>query len=191
LAFGRPPNLEEAKEAIRRIVRDGDLANGVIQRIRKLLQKTTVEKADLSINEVVQETAALTQNELDRNNVALRIELSRDLPPIKADRVQLQQVMVNLILNGVDAMSQISDRPRELIIRTQAQDDGKVLVSVRDCGSGFGDADPDKVFEAFYTTKKEGLGMGLAISRSIIADHEGRLWATKNEGAGATFQFAI
>jgi C4-dicarboxylate-specific signal transduction histidine kinase len=186
-----PPNLKEAESAIRRIVRDGNLANGVIQRIRQLLQKTGVAKADLSMNDIIQEAINLARYELDRKEVVVREELGLNLPTVKGDRVQLEQVLLNLILNGVDSMSHTSGRKRELIIRTQKEKDGKVLVSVRDSGTGFGGADPDRFFDAFYTTKEQGMGMGLAISRSIIADHEGRLWATENEGPGATFLFEI
>lgn len=186
-----PPNLGEAREALGRIVRDGNRANAVILRIRTLLKKTPLQKGRLDLNEVVREVVALTCTEIDRNRAAVRMELAHDLPPVLADRVQLQQVLLNLVLNGLEAMHGVQNRSREIVIETRSQPAGKAKVSVRDTGVGFGTSDPEKFFDVFYTTKKEGMGMGLSISRSIVESHEGRLGAAANEGPGATFWFEI
>jgi NO-binding membrane sensor protein with MHYT domain/nitrogen-specific signal transduction histidine kinase len=185
------PNLEEAREASKRVIRDGNRASEVIARIRALMQKTETQKAELDINEAIQEIVLLTQNEAARKGVRLRLELAAKLPPVFGDRVQLQQVALNLVMNGVEAMAAVSDRPRELVICSRAHESDQVLIAVRDCGMGIAPADLEKIFNAFYTTKSQGMGMGLAISRSIIEAHGGRLWATPNEVAGATIQFTL
>jgi PAS domain S-box-containing protein len=184
-------NLDEAREALSRIVRDGNRASSVIAKIRTLIRKTGTEKELLDVKDTLDETIAIAQGEIRRRDVALRTELADDLPVVLADRVQLQQVLLNLIMNGIEAMSAISDRPREMIIAVAEDLASKVRVAVRDSGVGIEPRSVDKIFEAFYTTKPQGLGIGLSISRSIIEAHGGRLWAAQNDGAGATFQFTL
>jgi C4-dicarboxylate-specific signal transduction histidine kinase len=188
---GDSPNHDEAREAARRIIRDGNRASEVIARIRALSRKTGTEKEQLDLNEAIQEIVTLTQGELRRNGVALRTELAADLPRIAGDRVELQQVVLNLIMNGIEAMSGVCDRARELVIRTQSGEAEQVWVIVQDSGIGLDSSSIEGIFAPFYTTKREGMGMGLAISRSIIEAHGGRLWAIQNDGPGATFQFTL
>ena len=185
------PNLDEARDAARRIIRDGNRAGEVINRIRGLLRKTDTGKARLDINLTIREVVTLTRNEATGKGVAIRMELAAGLPPVLGDRVQLQQVILNLILNGIEAMASVTDRPRELLISSRQHESDKALVAVRDSGVGLGGKDLEKIFDAFYTTKSKGMGMGLAISRSIVEDHGGQLWAAPNEGPGATFQFTL
>src|SRR5882724_4779967 len=186
---GNSPNLDEAREAARRIIRDGNRAGDVIGRIRTLLRKTGTEKELLDMNQVIREVVALAEGEVRRNGVALRTELAGDLPPILGDRVELEQVVLNLIMNAIEAMSAIGDRPRELVIRTQSGEVDQVRVAVQDSGIGLDPQSMGRIFDAFYTTKSQG--MGLAISRSIIESHGGRLWAIPNDGPGVTFEFAL
>ena len=188
---GATPNLEEVREALGRIRRDGNRASDVIARIRMLVRKTGTEKEKLDMNEVIQETVALAQGEVRRNGVALRTELAGDLPLVLGDRVQLQQVVLNLIMNGMEAMSAVADRPRELDISTWKDQVDKIRVTVKDVGVGLEPPSVERVFDAFYTTKPQGIGIGLSISRSIIEAHNGRLWAARNDGPGATFQFTL
>jgi PAS domain S-box-containing protein len=188
---GEPPNLDEAREAARRVIRDGNRANEVINRIRALLRKTDTEKARLDINEVIEEVILLMRSETTRRGVSVRMELAADLPPAFGDRVQLQQLLLNLLMNGIEAMTAVNARPRELIIRSSQDESDQVFVAVEDCGMGIAMEDMEKIFNAFYTTKSQGMGMGLAISRSIIEAHGGHLWATPNEGEGATIQFTL
>ncbi len=185
------PDLGEAREAVRRIVRDGNRASEVIGRIRALVGKTGTAKERLDLNGAIREAIALVQGEVRRARVALRTELAGELPPVLGDRVQLQQVVLNLITNGIEAMSAVADRSRELIIRTTRGENDEVRIAVQDSGVGL-DAETEKrIFDAFYTTKSGGMGMGLSISRSIVEDHGGRLWAVPNDGPGATFQFTL
>ena len=188
---GTTPNLNEAREAVWRIIRDGNRASDVITRIRALVRKTDTEKARLDINQIVQEVVFLTQNEAVRKGVTLQMELAADVPSVLGDRVQLQQVILNLVMNGVEAMASVADRPRELCIRARRHESDQVLVAVQDSGIGIDSQDLEKIFDAFYTTKPQGMGMGLAISRSIVENHGGRLWAIPNDGPGATFQFTL
>jgi PAS domain S-box-containing protein len=188
---GATPNLDEARDAVGRILRDGNRASDVITRIRALVRKADEEKAQLDMNHAIQEVAALTQGEVGRNRVALRMELAADVPPVLGDRVQLQQVILNLVMNGVEAMASVADRPRELLIYSRQHESDKVLVAVQDSGIGIDRQNLEKVFNAFYTTKSQGMGMGLAISRSIVENHGGQLWAVPNDGPGATFQFTL
>jgi PAS domain S-box-containing protein len=188
---GHSPNLAEAREAIRRIIRDGNRAGDVVLRMRALFKKASTAKERLDINEAIEGVVILTQSQLKRNRVALRTELAENLPPVTGDRVQLQQVVVNLILNAIEAMSAVEDRERELLIRTQRGEGDEILVAVRDSGSGFDPLTAERIFDAFHTTKPGGLGMGLSISRSIVQNHGGRLWAVSNDGPGATFQFTL
>jgi hypothetical protein len=188
---GDSPNLDEAREAVRRIIRDGKRAGDVIARIRALATKTATAKERLNMNEAIQEAMALAQDELRKKRVAVRTEFADDLSPVLADRVQLQQVVLNLVMNGIEAMSSVEERPRELMVRTQNDDAGQVRVTVRDSGRGLDAQSLERIFEAFYTTKQGGMGMGLAISRSIIQNHGGKLWAVANHGPGISVQFTI
>jgi PAS domain S-box-containing protein len=188
---GASPDLDEAREAILRITRDGKRAGNVISRLRSLFKKADVAKELLDLNEVIEEVVILTESEARRNKVVLRKELTADLPPVLGDRVQLQQVLVNLILNAIQAMAPVEDRERVLLLRTQPDEARQVRVTVQDSGIGFDLQNAEQIFNAFHTTKAGGLGMGLSISRSIVESHGGRLWAMLNDGPGATFQFAI
>jgi PAS domain S-box-containing protein len=188
---GDSPDLDEAREAIRRITRDGRRAGRVISQMRSLVKKAGPAKERLNLNEVVEEVVVLTDSERRRNKVVVRKELAADLPSVLGDRVQLQQVLVNLILNAIEAMAAVEDRPRDLIISTQLGEGDDIRVAVRDSGPGFDPLNAERIFEAFHTTKPGGLGMGLSISRSIVESHGGRLWAVSNEGPGATFQFTL
>jgi PAS domain S-box-containing protein len=188
---GDSPNLAEAREAIRRIIRDGNRAGDVVSRMRALFKKARAAKERLDINEAIEEVVILTQSEVRRNKVALRMELGADLPPVTGDRVQLQQVVVNLILNAIEAMSTAEGRERDLVIRTQRGEGDEVRVAVKDSGIGLDPKNVERIFDAFHTTKPGGLGMGLSISRSIVESHGGRLWAVSNDGPGATFQFTL
>jgi len=188
---GPAPNLEEAREALGRIIRDGKRASDVIGRIRALVKKSGNEQAYLEVNEVIQEVVGLIQSEIQKNGVVLQMELAADLPRVLGDRVQLQQVILNLMMNGIDAMSAVTDRSRELLIRSCQHESDKVLVAVQDSGVGLQSESLDHLFEAFFTTKPKGMGMGLATSRSIIEAHGGKLWASPNDGPGATFQFTL
>jgi C4-dicarboxylate-specific signal transduction histidine kinase len=187
-----PPNVDGARETARRTIRDGNRASEVITRLRALYGKKepTIESVDL--NEATREVIALSLSELQRNRVILRPELADDLPPVAGDRVQLQQVILNLIRNGSDAMSSVDDRPRQLLIRTERDEGDRVSLTVQDAGTGFDPPAVDRLFEGFYTTKNDGMGIGLSVSRSIIESHQGRLWATlNNNGPGAAFSFSI
>jgi len=186
-----PPNVEGAQETVRRTIRDGNRASDVITRLRMLYSKKEPSPESMDLNEATREVTALSLGELQRMSVILRCELADDLPPIVGDRIQLQQVVLNLLRNAVDAMRTIDDRPRELLIRTERDGGDRVRLSVKDSGAGFTPQTADKIFEAFYTTKTDGMGIGLSVSRSIIDAHQGRLWATPNDGPGCTFSFAI
>jgi PAS domain S-box-containing protein len=188
---GDPPNLDGARESVRRILRDGNRAADVINRLRELFSHKEFELEPLDLNEATREVIALTLSDLQRNRVVVRSELAENLAPAIGDRIQLQQVMLNLIRNASDAMSGVDDRPRELLIKTQADHGDQVRLSVTDAGIGFPPDTASKLFNAFYTTKKHGMGIGLSVSQSIIETHHGRLWATSNDGPGATFSFSI
>jgi len=163
----------------------------VIQRIRQLATKTSPQKARLDVNDVIRDVVPLIGTEVRAHDVSLRIDLAPELPAVLADRIQLQQVLINLVMNGIEAMASIEGRPRELVVRSQPGDGDQVMVSVRDAGVGIDTQKIDQLFSAFYTTKPDGMGMGLSISRSIIETHGGRLWATPNADHGATFHFAL
>jgi PAS domain S-box-containing protein len=186
-----PPNIDGARETARRTIRDGNRASDVITRLRTLYSKKDPSPELMDLNEATREVISLLLSELQRNRIVLRNELAGDLPPIRGDRIQLQQVILNLVRNASDAMNTIDDRPRELLIRTEPGEGDRVRFSVRDAGVGFTAQAADKLFEAFYTTKADGMGIGLSISRSIIEAHHGHLSATANDGPGATFSFAI
>jgi PAS domain S-box-containing protein len=186
----KKPRIDEAQRALSRIVRDGNRASGIITRIRALVRKARVQRNRLSLNSVVHEVIVLLKTELRRNNITVRTDLAERLPPIRGDRVQMQQVLLNLIVNAIEAMGTVTARPRLLVVATTADAAG-VAVSVEDCGIGLAEGVLERVFEPFYSNKPEGMGIGLAISRSIIEAHGGRLWAVRNEAAGATFQFRL
>jgi C4-dicarboxylate-specific signal transduction histidine kinase len=188
---GDPPNVEGARETARRIIRDGNRASDVITRLRALFSKKEFALEPLDLNEVAREVIALSLSDLQRDRVVLLSNLAENLPPVMGDRVQLQQVILNLLRNGADAMTTVEDRPRELLIRTDRNEDGQVQLTLKDVGVGFTPETADKLFEAFYTTKTDGMGIGLSVSRSIIERHQGRLWAAPNAGPGATFSFSI
>ena len=188
---GDPPNVEGARETARRTIRDGNRASEVIARLRALFSKQEAATELVDLNEAIREVIALSLSELQANRVILRSELAEALPPVIGDRVQLQQVILNLLRNACDAMSSIDDRARQLVIRTEQGDGDCASVAVQDAGIGIDPGDVDRLFDAFYTTKSSGMGMGLSVSRSIIESHHGRLWATANDGPGTTFTFSI
>jgi PAS domain S-box-containing protein len=184
------PELDEARAAVERMINEGNRAAEVIRRVRVLAKKTDALPAPLPINEVIDEVGLLLQHEVFNHRASLRLELAPELPLVLVDRVQLQQVIINLVMNGMEAMTTVSDRPRELKIRSQREADA-VLVAVQDSGVGIDPEHVDRLFNAFFTTKPSGMGMGLSICRSIIEAHGGKLWASRNAGAGATFQFTL
>ena len=185
-----PPNLEEVREALKLILESGLRAGEIIDRIRALVRKAPPQKASLEINEVILEVIALTSREMEKNGISAHTRLAASLPVIQGDRVQLQQVVLNLLINAIEAMSGMSEGQRELLIST-AKTNAGVVVSVRDSGPGLAPEGIERLFESFYTTKLGGLGMGLSICRSIIEAHGGRLWARANEPRGAVFQFRL
>jgi PAS domain S-box-containing protein len=185
------PNFDEARGTVRSIIKDGNRAGEVIQRVRALVNKTAGQKTQLHLNEVVNEVITLVQHELFSHRVLLRLELAPALPLVLADRIQLQQVILNLVVNGIEAMQAVTDRPRELVIRTQQDETHQILLTVKDCGIGIAADNADRLFDAFFTTKSSGMGMGLSICRSIVDAHGGRLSASGNVGPGATFQFTL
>jgi two-component system, LuxR family, sensor kinase FixL len=187
----RPPDLGEVRQALGRIVRDGARAGEVIDRIRALVKKVPPRRDLLDINLAIRDAIVLTQTEMQRNGVRWESRLGDELPLVSADRVQLQQVMINLIVNAVEAMAGIGERPRDLTIVSGAEDAKDVFVEVRDTGPGLDLEKLDRLFQSFYTTKPQGIGMGLAISRTIVEGHGGRLAAAPNQPHGAVFRFAL
>jgi len=186
-----PPNVDGARETALRTIRDGSRAADVVTRLRALFAKRTAANESVDLNEATREVIALSLSELQRNRVIVRENLAEDLPSVIGDRVQLQQVMLNLFLNASDAMSDVEDRPRQLVIRTERDEGDRVRLTVQDAGVGLEAEAVDKLFDAFYTTKSDGMGIGLSVSRSIIESHHGRIWAASNDGPGATFSFCI
>jgi PAS domain S-box-containing protein len=182
------PDLAEAREAAREMVKEARRAAEIMTRVRSLFKKEEITREVLDINEVIAETASLVRHEAHLRSIPVRTELDAELPRISADRVQLQQVLMNLTLNGLDAMK---GTPGALVIRSQRDEEGRPLISVSDAGMGLPIGEADKIFDPFFTTKPQGTGMGLAISRSIVESHGGRLWATTNPGPGATFYFTL
>ncbi len=188
---GDPPNLEGARETLRRTLRDGNRASDVITRLRALFSKKEFTLEGLDLNEATREVIALSLGDLQRNRIVLCLELAEDIPSVVGDRIQLQQVTLNLLRNASEAMVSVEDRPRQLLIRTRREADDHVRLSMQDAGIGVSSQDFEKLFEAFYTTKSGGMGIGLSVSRSIIERHHGRLWAEANDGPGVTFSFSI
>jgi PAS domain S-box-containing protein len=186
-----PLNLDGAREAVRRTMRDGNRASEVIARLRALFNRQEAASESVDLNDATREVIALSLGELQNSRVIVRTELADDLPLVTADRVQLQQVVLNLLRNALDAMNTVDDRPRDLLIGTEREEGDWVRLSVKDAGVGFDPQIMDKLFEAFYSTKNDGMGVGLSVSRSIIENHQGRLWAVLNDGPGATFSFCV
>jgi signal transduction histidine kinase len=186
-----PPNIDGARETVQRTLRDGNRASDVITRLRALFSKKKFTLEALDLNEATREVIAVSLSDLQRNRVVLSSELAEDLPSVIGDRIQLQQVVLNLLRNASEAMVAIEDRPRQLRIQTQREGDDRVRLSVQDAGTGVSLQDIERLFEAFYTTKGTGMGIGLSVSRSIVERHHGRLWAEPNNGPGTTFSFSI
>ena len=190
LLANRSLEPEVLRRALQEIVADGTRASAVIARIRTFIKKTPAEKNELPINEVIEEVLALAGRELYENRILLERQLTTALPLVLADRVQLQQVLLNLMMNGIEAMTAVTNRPRLLGVQSRIDESGDVLVAVRDSGIGLG-LEADRVFTPFFTTKANGMGMGLSISRSLVENHGGRLWVTPNSPHGAVFSFTL
>jgi two-component system CheB/CheR fusion protein len=189
---GKPPDLREVQDSLELIVRDGNRASEVIRRIREFLRKDGRQNSEFVMNEVIAEAVAIGRAELSKADVSVSVELDLNLPPVWGDRIQLQQVILNLVMNGREAMESVTDRPRQLSVFSQSQRNGlDVLVGVRDTGTGVDGGAMERMFDAFFTTKSAGMGMGLSISRSIIEAHGGRIWATRNEDSGITVRFTV
>jgi two-component system sensor kinase FixL len=186
-----PPELGEVRGAVQSMISDGVRASEVVWGLRAMSKKATSQRTRLDLNEVVEQVILLVQRELLTNRVVLRLELASGLPPVLADRVQLQQVIMNLAVNGIQAMSGTGDRPRELLVASRRHENNQVLVEVQDSGDGIPPENMNQLFNAFFTTKPNGMGMGLSISRSIIEAHGGRIWAARGNGRGATFQLSL
>jgi signal transduction histidine kinase len=187
----QPPDVGEVREALGSVVGDADRAGNIIDRIRDHIKKAPPRKHRFDLNEAINEVIVLAQSAIAKNGVSVQTRLTEGLVPVEGDRVQLQQVILNLILNAVEAMSAVDERVRELLISTEQSQTNGVLVAVRDSGPGIDPEHIERVFEAFYTTKSSGVGMGLSICRSIIDAHGGGLWADANEPRGAAFQFTL
>jgi C4-dicarboxylate-specific signal transduction histidine kinase len=187
----RRPDLDEVRQALDHIIKDGNRASDVIGRIRGLINKVPPRDDPLDINQAILDATALTRSELERHRIALQIELAQELPVVQGDRIQLQQVLLNLIINAVEAMSVVNEGPRELLISSASNAVDNVLVAVRDSGPGLTPESFDRLFQAFQTTKPDGMGMGLSICRSIVEAHDGRVWAMANAPRGAIFQFTL
>jgi C4-dicarboxylate-specific signal transduction histidine kinase len=185
------PDLAEARSAAERATQGATRASEVIVRIRSLITKATPEKSKVQINQVIEQTAAVAERQAANNHVAIKLELSPDLPVVVGDSIQLQQVILNLVVNGIEAMTTVTDRPKMLILRTEPENKNQIRVSVQDTGIGLTEEVKGRLFEPFFTTRSKGMGMGLSISRSIIEAHGGRLWAESNGSDGATFQFTL
>jgi signal transduction histidine kinase len=185
-----PPNMAETRQALEGIVEDGKRTSEIVNRIRGLARKAPPQQEVLALNELIVEVIALMQVQLQRADVTLQTEFGAEIAPILGDRIQMQQVILNLILNAVEAMANI-DGHRQLRIGTKTHAPNGVLVAVSDVGTGLVAGDPGRLFEAFYTTKSSGMGMGLSICRTIVEAHGGRIWASRNDGVGATFQFTL
>lgn len=188
---GAQPNFDEARKAVDRIIKDSYRASDVISRVRALVKKAPARNDLVDLNEVIVEVLALVQNQARHAGVVLKRELATDLPPVRGDRVQLQQVILNLIINGLEAIAKNKNGERDLSISSGHDESKGVTVAVRDSGEGIDPANLERVFDAFFTTKADGMGMGLAISRTIIESHGGRLWATSNSPRGSVFQFTL
>jgi len=191
LLAGDTPNVEEAREAVSDMVRDGKRAGEVIARIRAMTKRAATPREQLDLNETICEVIVLLGDEATRNSVIVRTHFADDLSRVLGDRVQLQQVVLNLVMNAIEAMSSVKGRPREVVIHTRNVDGGQVQVTVEDSGVGLDPITITKIFQPFYTTKSSGMGMGLSICRSIVQNHGGRIWAAANDGAGTSFHFTL
>jgi C4-dicarboxylate-specific signal transduction histidine kinase len=187
----RTPQPEEVRACVEHMIAEGRRASEIVLRVRSLTSRAAPQKTQLELNDVVNEVVALVQREVLHHRISLRLKLACELPPLLGDRVQLQQVLINLVINGIQAMADIGDDSRELLIESRRDKEGYVVVAVQDSGPGIDPANADRLFEAFFTTKSHGMGMGLSICRSIIEAHGGRVWASSNAGHGATFQFSL
>jgi signal transduction histidine kinase len=186
-----PPNLEKVQQSTESIIQDGTRAGAVIARIRALFRKEEPVKNWVDVNEVIQDLVGFLRHEATSRHILIRTDLASALPAIKVDRVQLQQVVLNLVMNAMDALSEASTPAKEIVIRSRKQETNEALVAVEDCGAGINLEMVDKIFDPFFTTKQHGIGMGLSISRSIIESHQGRLWASPNPTGGAILQFTL
>ncbi len=186
-----PPNLGGALETARRTIRDTNRAAEVVTRLRALFSGKIARSPNVDLNKLASEVLTLLSSDLQRNRVFVQTRFAQDLPTITADRIQLQQVILNLVRNACDAMSNVDERKRQAVIHTAREGHERVRLSVEDCGIGFEADTAERLFEAFYTTKNSGMGIGLSLSRSIIESHYGRLWAERRDGGGATFTFSI
>jgi signal transduction histidine kinase len=186
-----PPDVDGARETARRTIRDGRRASDVISRLRELFTTKEFTLEALDLNEATREVIALTSNDFQRDRIVLQSELTDDLPIVTGDRIQLQQVILNLLRNAAEAMTTVHDRPRQLLITTTREPGDRVRLSVRDAGPGLPSQNVDSIFDAFFTTKSGGMGIGLFVSRSIVERHQGHLWAEPNDGPGATFSFSV
>jgi signal transduction histidine kinase len=181
--------LARAHEAAERIIRDGQDAGEIVRRVRALFKRTPGEKVAVDLNEVIRDVLRLPSGDVRKMGIIVETDLDKKLPCVMADRIQLQQVVLNLVLNGIEAMDQVAERPKRIFIRSARENSRAAMVEIRDHGTGF--ENPEKAFEAFFTTKEKGMGMGLAICRSIIEAHQGRLWVAPSQGPGATVCFTI
>jgi len=186
-----PPDVERAREALRRTIEEGEHAGKIVSRVRALVKKAPPRTAEVDINEMILEVLDLSRNELQRSGISLRTQLQADNPLVRGDRIQLQQLVLNLVLNAVDAMRAPGTAPRELSISSRTEEADEVLVEVRDSGCGLEAETMERIFDPFFTTKPDGMGMGLSIGRAIVIAHGGRLWAMPNEPGGAVFRFAL
>ena len=186
-----PPNIEKARRTTENIIQDGTRAGAVLERIRSLFKKESFAQEWLDMNDVIGELTVFLRDEAIRRGISMRTELARDLPRVKGDRVQLQQVVLNLLMNGMDAMSGLAGGAKELVIVSRPHDSRAIVISVEDSGIGLRPEIENRIFEPFFTTKPQGIGMGLSISRSIVESHRGRLWAESGRPSGALFQFTI
>jgi C4-dicarboxylate-specific signal transduction histidine kinase len=186
-----PPRIDEAREAAAHVIADAERAGKIVHGIRAIMKRDEWERHALEVNDMIRDALEAARSDLERKHVVVRAELSDDLPAVRGDRVQLQQVLMNLLVNAGDAMDDTPDGQRTLTVRSRGQDTGDVLVEVNDRGKGIESADTGRVFDAFYTTKANGLGMGLAISRSIVEAHGGRIWATSNDDGGTSMSFVL
>jgi C4-dicarboxylate-specific signal transduction histidine kinase len=188
---GDQPNIEGARETARRTIRDGHRASEVVTRLRALFKRKEVAAESIDLNDAAREVIALCMSELQSNRILVQHEFAENLPAVLGDRIQLQQVILNLLRNASDAMRDVDNRPRQLLIKTGSDDSNNVRLTVQDTGIGFAPDAADRLFESFYTTKEDGMGIGLSVSRSIIEAHRGQLWATSNDGPGSSFTFSI
>jgi C4-dicarboxylate-specific signal transduction histidine kinase len=186
-----PPNLERARAAADRVIQAATQASEIVQRIRALFKKTTANTTPVNINAVIEETLSLLRHETQRHDISLFTELEPDVPSVRADRVQLQQVILNLVMNAIESAASVDRERRRLVIQSALSNSGELLVAVKDTGPGIEAQQAERLFAPFFTTKPQGIGMGLPISRSIIEAHGGRLWAERNEPYGAVFQFVL